>query len=44
MVASPGEIYYGRWYPVVIALGTFVIGLIFVPETKDRDIYEVETK
>ena len=31
----------GLWYPVVIALGTFVIGLIFVPETKERDIYSV---
>jgi len=44
MVASTGDIYYGLWYPIVIALGTFVIGLIFVPETKDRDIYEAETK
>ena len=44
MVASTGDIYYGLWYPIVIALGTFVIGLIFVPETKDRDIYSVETK
>jgi MFS family permease len=44
MVASTGDIYYGLWYPVVIALGTFVIGMIFVPETKDRDIYSVETK
>jgi hypothetical protein len=32
-------IYYGLWYPVVIALGTFIIGLFFVPETEDRDIY-----
>ncbi len=39
MVAQSGDIYYGLWYPVVIALGTFVIGLLFVPETKDRDIY-----
>ena len=39
MVAATGDIYYGLWYPVVIALGTFVIGLIFVPETKDRDVY-----
>jgi MFS family permease len=38
MVAATGDIYYGLWYPVVIALGTFVIGLLFVPETKDRDI------
>ena len=39
MVASTGDIYYGLWYPIVIALGTFVIGLLFVPETKDRDIF-----
>ncbi len=38
MVAATGDIYYGLWYPIVIALGTFVIGLLFVPETKDRDI------
>jgi MFS family permease len=39
MVAQTGDIYYGLWYPIIIALATFVIGLIFVPETKDRDIY-----
>ena len=39
MVAQTGDIYYGLWYPIVIAVGTFVIGMIFVPETKDRDIY-----
>jgi len=39
MVAQTGDIFYGLWYPIVIALVTFVIGLIFVPETKDRDIY-----
>ena len=38
MVAATGDIYYGLWYPIVIALVTFVIGLLFVPETKDRDI------
>jgi MFS family permease len=38
MVAQTGDIYYGLWYPIVIALMTFVIGLLFVPETKDRDI------
>ncbi len=43
MVAATGDIYYGLWYPVVIALGTFVIGLFLVKETKDRDIYTVET-
>jgi MFS family permease len=39
LVAQNGNIYYGLWYPVIIAAGTFVIGLFFVPETKDRDIY-----
>ncbi|GIZ51240.1 MFS transporter [Noviherbaspirillum aridicola] len=39
LVAYKGDIYYGLWYPIVIALLTFVIGLLFVRETKDRDIY-----
>ena len=39
MVAATGDIFYGLWYPVVVALGTFVIGLIFVPETYKRDIF-----
>jgi MFS family permease len=39
MVAATGDIYYGLWYPVVIALMTFVIGVFFVPETKDRNIF-----
>ena len=38
MVAATGDIYYGLWYPIVIALMTFVIGLLFMPETKDRNI------
>jgi MFS family permease len=39
IVAATGNIYQGLWYPIVVALMTFVIGLIFIPETKDRDIY-----
>ncbi|KAA2213950.1 MFS transporter [Pseudoroseomonas oryzae] len=39
MIAQTGDVYYGLWYPVVIALVTVVIGLFFVPETKDRDIF-----
>ena len=39
MVAANGNMYYGLWYPIVIAAATFVIGLIFVRETKDVDIY-----
>ncbi len=39
MVAQNGNMYYGLWYPIIIAAITFVIGLIFVRETKDVDIY-----
>ncbi|WP_042299520.1 MFS transporter [Paraburkholderia kururiensis] len=39
IVAAKGDIYSGLWYPVVIALATFVIGMLFVKETKDSDIY-----
>jgi MFS family permease len=38
MVAATGDIYYGLWYPVVVALITLVIGALFLKETKDRDI------
>ena len=39
MVAQNGDIYYGLWYPISIAAITFVIGMAFVRETKDVDIY-----
>ncbi|HEY0421663.1 MAG TPA: MFS transporter [Acetobacteraceae bacterium] len=39
IVAATGNIYSGLWYPIVVAAGTFVIGLFFLPETKDRDIF-----
>ena len=39
LVAFKGDIYYGLWYPIVIALITFVIGTLFVRETKDNDIH-----
>jgi hypothetical protein len=39
MVAANGNMYYGLWYPIVIAAVCFVIGLLFVRETKDVDIY-----
>ena len=38
MVAASGNIYQGLWYPIVIALMTFVIGSLFLRETKDVDI------
>ncbi len=41
-VAATGDIYAGLWYPIVIAAMAFVIGLVFLPETKDRDIRNIE--
>jgi MFS family permease len=40
MVAATGDIYYGLWYPIVVALMTLVIGALFLKETKDRDIHQ----
>lgn len=39
LVAQNGNIYYGLWYPIIIAAMTLVIGTLFMRETKDRDIY-----
>ena len=39
LVAYKGDIYYGLWYPIIIALITAVVGILFVKETKDNDIY-----
>ena len=39
MSAAQGDIYYGLWYPIVFAGLTLVIGMLFLPETKDRDIH-----
>jgi MFS family permease len=39
IVAATGNIFAGLWYPIVVALMTFVIGLLWLPETKDRDIF-----
>jgi MFS family permease len=38
MVAATGDIYYGLWYPIVIASATLVIGLFFLPETYKRNV------
>ena len=40
LVAYAGDIYFGLWYPIVIALMTAIIGSIFVAETKDNDIHQ----
>ncbi len=40
LVAFKGDIYYGLWYPIIIALATAVIGTLFVAETRDNDIHQ----
>ena len=42
MVAATGDIYFGLWYPAACALITVVVGFLFIPETKDKDIYAEE--
>lgn len=35
LVAATGNIYSGLWYPIGIAVVSFVVGFLFLPETKD---------
>jgi MFS family permease len=44
MVAQTGDIFYGLWYPIAVALMTFIVGLVFIPETRGRDIYVGDTE
>jgi predicted MFS family arabinose efflux permease len=36
MVAATGNIYYGLWYPVAVAVLTVIVGLFLLPETFRR--------
>jgi MFS family permease len=38
VAAATGDIYSGLWYVVIVAGMSFVVGALFLPETKDRDI------
>ena len=42
IVAQTGNMYSGLWYPIIFAAITFVIGMLFVKETKDDDIYAAD--
>jgi MFS family permease len=42
IVAQTGNMYNGLWYPIIFASITFVIGLLFLRETKDVDIYRYD--
>jgi len=38
MVAATGDIYYGLWYPIGVAAMTLVVGVLFLPETRNRSL------
>ena len=40
LVSLKGDMYYGLWYPIVIALMTLVIGTLFLPETKGKSLHD----
>jgi MFS family permease len=40
-VAATGNIYAGLWYPIIIAAMSFVLGMLFIRETKDHKIHVV---
>jgi MFS family permease len=35
LVALTGDIYYGLWYPIVVAIATTIIGALFLPDKRD---------
>lgn len=39
IVAQTGNMYNGLWYPIAVAGMTLIVGLLFLRETKDTDIY-----
>lgn len=39
IVAQTGNMYNGLWYPVLIAGMTLVVGMLFIKETREVDIY-----
>jgi MFS family permease len=40
MVASAGNIYYGLWYPIGVAVMTLVIGVLFLRDAKNFQIHD----
>ncbi|MCA3832921.1 MAG: MFS transporter, partial [Burkholderia sp.] len=38
MAVAHGNVYFGLWYPVSVAVVSVVVGAAFVPETFRRDV------
>ncbi|MBV9878929.1 MAG: MFS transporter [Gemmatirosa sp.] len=39
IVAATGDLYSGLWYPIIVALITLVVGVLFLRETKDTPLH-----
>jgi MFS family permease len=42
MVAASGNIYFGLWYPVATGILAIIVSLLFLKETKGRDLASIE--
>jgi MFS family permease len=42
LVAKTGNIYAGLWYPIIVAVITFVVGSLFLKENRDHRMWESE--
>jgi MFS family permease len=40
MVAASGDIYYGLWYPIIVAVMSLVLGTLFLKDNRDRVVRE----
>ncbi|MFC0633795.1 MFS transporter [Brevundimonas balnearis] len=43
LVAASGDIYFGLWYAVAFTAVAVVVSLIWLPETKGRDLNDIQT-
>jgi len=43
LVAAKGDIYYGLWYPIIVALMTVVIGALFLRDTRGANFMTDDT-
>ncbi len=41
MVTATGDIFFGLWYPVVICVLAIIVAVLFMKETKGRDLHTI---
>ena len=41
MVAATGNIYFGLWYAIAFTAVSAVVALLFLPETRGRDLHTI---